>query len=537
MLTTSNINYGQIQVEEINQTNIALVVALVEKELFKRQMLYYRYKRKMRNSDIISINDDLIKIPFEKYIADMTIGYFAGKTPRYIINKDINKDKQSVIERTLQQHFNTPNELEEMEVYIDKITAFNDDSTEFYNLVKDYVIKSACYEYLYENKDNEIIYTNLDALWTCAVWDFGLPKKVNAIVRIWWDIIMGIQYVEVIDKNGKTIYQYDSRQKGKEKQYTINQEMTDKANENFPTDNWNGLQIIAIENPEGTAIFEGVISLIEAYERVIGNIKNTFQYNDQAKLVIENYQAQHQLTITKEVTNKDGTTDLQEVSNPDRELEDKLVLERGVFYLGENGKVYWVEKDVKDSALMNYMKTLVDIITMMSTVPNITDLGFTNADNASALDRKFFSLEQSMAQADKLFKKGLKERWEKIFDHINRKSLDIKKYDHNSITISFYRNLPTDKKTETDRALSLQGLLSDETIISMLPDELDPQVELDKMNDESDDNMLENIARVKEMGGTDNQITTKEREGNEIIKDKLRVDENDDQSTNPVEQV
>ena len=57
------------------------------------------------------------------------------------------------------------------------------------------------------------------------------------------------------------------------------------------------------------------------------------------------------------------------------------------------------------------------------------------------------------------------------------------------------------------------------------------------MNDESDDNMLENIARVKEMGGTDNQITTKEREGNEIIKDKLRVDENDDQSTNPVEQV
>ena len=135
-----------------------------------------------------------------------------------------------------------------------------------------------------------------------------------------------------------------------------------------------------------------------------------------------------------------------------------------------------------------------DLIAMISGVPNITDLGFTNADNASALDRKFFALEQMITSADKQFKKAILRRWETIIDRINKRK--TKKYDFRSIKIDFQRNLPTDKGTETDRALKLRGLLSDESIIDMLPDGFDSASELEKMNTQNKENIQKNMENI-----------------------------------------
>ena len=507
VLSTSSTNYGLIQIETIDTTNIAQIVALVEKELFKRNQLYFRYKRKVRNSDFIALDDKNIKVPFEKYIADMAVGYFAGKKPSYTVNKDVNEQQQDIIENNLKMDFNTPEELAEMEVYLNKLTTFNEDQREFYNLAKDYLIKSACYEYVYENEDNQIVYTYLDALQTCAIWDFSLPKKVSAIVRIWWDIIQGIQFVEVTNSEGKSIYEYNSKEQDgrKKKEYKLTSFTPD-------TGLWDGLQIIAIENPEGTAIFEGVISLIEAYERVMRNTKNTFQYNDDAILTIRGYNPQNSATIEQTVTNQDGTTEVITVANPARTAEDAMIKTSGMMYLEGDGEAKWVEKDVHDGALQNYRKTLIDLITMISTVPNTTDLGFSSADNASALTHKYFALQQSLEQMDKQFEKGLHQRWKLIFNHINKKSLGTKKYDSTNISINFYRNLPTDKKAETDRILQLRGLLSDETAIKMLPDELDAIVELEKREREGEDDLIENIERVKDLNRDFPNATIKEVE-------------------------
>lgn len=63
---------------------------------------------------------------------------------------------------------------------------------------------------------------------------------------------------------------------------------------------------------------------------------------------------------------------------------------------------------------------------MISGVPNITDLGFTTADNASALDRKFFALEQMITNADRQFRKAILRRWETIIDRINKRKNKIR---------------------------------------------------------------------------------------------------------------
>ena len=169
------------------------------------------------------------------------------------------------------------------------------------------------------------------------------------------------------------------------------------------------LPAIAMEQPDGLAIFETVISLIKAYERVIQNSRNTFQYNDEAKLKVTGYSPANELTVLD--TDEKSSTYNTYIKNPERTAEDTFVLEAPVFYTPDkDGDIAWVEKTVQDGALTNHKKTLIDLISMISGVPNITDLGFTNADNASAIDRKFFALEQKISIADKLFKKGLFEK-------------------------------------------------------------------------------------------------------------------------------
>ena len=128
------------------------------------------------------------------------------------------------------------------------------------------------------------------------------------------------------------------------------------------------------------------------------------------------------------------------IENPERKQNDETMLKMKVFYTPDNsGDIAWVEKSVQDTALENHKKTLIDLIAMISGVPNLTDLGFTNADNASALDRKFFALEQMITDADKHFKQAILRRWETIIDRINKRK--HKSYDFRSIKIDLQRNI------------------------------------------------------------------------------------------------
>lgn len=187
------------------------------------------------------------------------------------------------------------------------------------------------------------------------------------------------------------------------------------------------------------------------------------------------------------------------IENPERKQNDETMLKMKVFYTPDNsGDIAWVEKSVQDTALENHKKTLIDLIAMISGVPNITDLGFTNADNASALDRKFFALEQMITDADKHFKQAILRRWETIIDRINKRK--HKSYDFRNIKIDLQRNLPTDKDTETTRALKLRGLLSDASIIDMLPDDLDSTSELEKIDKQNEENIQKNLENMTKFG-------------------------------------
>ncbi len=481
--------------------SVAQILTLADTEWDKRKQLYERIRRKKSHSEIVSDDDNTIKVAFENYINSMVIGYFAGKAPVYDVEKITDLTKLNIIKSLLNKTFDTNDSSdEELKVLIDYISKYNDDGAEFFELAFDYFGMRACYETLYENDENEIVYTKQSALNTIGIFDYSTPVNQIGQLRKWTEKNKNnadITIVELTTINGKKYYSPTPED------YTKLKEDVSRKEEG----KWNMLPCIAIENEMGLSSFELVISLICAYERVIQNSRNTFQYNDEAKLKITGFEPQNDLMTTK--LDKNGEPELDEngqpkqVLNKAREEEDKNLLKMKVFYTPDNsGDIAWIEKTVQDTALQNHKKTLIDLISMISGVPNITDLGFTNADNASALDRKFFALEQMITSADKQFKKALLRRWETIIDRINERKR--KHYDFRNIKIDLQRNLPTDKYTETDRALKLRGLLSDESIIDMLPDDLDAISELQKIDEQNQENMKKNMENMQMLGSEQN---------------------------------
>lgn len=505
--------------EDITIKDIPKLVSTIQPELRKRKDLYLRYKRKEQNSDIIYGSDNKkTKITFEKYITDISAGYLGGTAPKYVVNQTTDENKKSIIKKILDRIVGQNNYKEEMEILIDYITNYNDDGAEHYQLVKDLLMTSACYEIIYENEDNEIIYSRLNPLQTIAIWDYSVPVNLIGLVRMWESKeINGKTFtnVQIISKSGIKEY------KGTSNSYEL---VDERAN------NWKDVPALAVEQEEGTAIFETVVDVIKAYEQLIQNCRNTFQYNDEAKLVIAGYNPQNPLTITKEIKDDKGNiTGYEVVENPDRQAEDEVCLKAKVVYLGIDGNVAWVEKDVKDTAVQNTLKTYIDLIAMNTGVPNITDLGFTNADNASAIDRKFFALEQMTIGIVKQLEKAYLRRWELIFDRLNLKKKSEKniQYDFRDISVILSKNVPQNNKEMVDTWLRLRGLISDETIIDNLPYDLDPNSEKKKMDSQEEEELDKEVNKInafnKVQGANIEENASKEKQdANVSLKNKQK---------------
>lgn len=457
-----------------------------------RKHLYDRYTRKYDISDVI--------VALEFYISTIATGYFGGKEPQYKVKK-INEIQKGILKKIFKKVFGEKNNPEEFQTIIDYITKYNDNGSFFYDCVKDYINTGACYGLIYENNDNEIVYAHTSSLTTVAIWNYETPSQKIGLLRYWTENSNneGLDiHLEIITKDYKKHY--------------IGGIETTKINKDTKVDFkelkskevlWNDTPIFAVENPDGLALFENVITLIKKHEQIVKNNANIFQYNDDAKLKITGFTPQNNSIIQD--TDEEGNPKLDEsgkpimIKNPARTEEDEAILNAKVFYTPDNtGDIDWVTKDINDTASENHKKTCLDLALMISCVPNVTDQGFTDADNSSALEKKFFPLDQVLQQADKLFEKELLRMWEMITSRINLKKNT--EYDFRDIEVILTRNLPSNNKEIVDTWLRLRGLVSDKTVIEHLPYDLDSESEIAEMDAQNETNIEKNIENMQKMG-------------------------------------
>lgn len=496
-----NTNIASFTLDEYKQ-----LFTQVSSVLSKRQDLHQRYTRGSNDSTTLYDGKSL-KVPFEKFIVDLATGYLAG-TPEYTVNVPSELDSK-VRKSVFEEDVLSDDLINEMKSIIDYITQYNDDANEVYYLIKDLLLYGACYEVAYENEQNELIYTNLDALNTVAIWDTNTPANLLAIVSKYTDKTVDGQDIElyrIVDQEGIRVYEVNGDKEIKQD--------TSLSKEHY----WNDVPGFAVEID--FSIIENSEAFIATYENLLENVKNTYQYNDvDCKMKISGYKAQNKLTIK----NEKGET----IINPDRIKEDEYVLKSRTFYTEEGGDAEWLIKQVDANGVTTLLKYYVDSIFQLAGIPNTADLAFNSADlNASAIDRKFYVMNMKTQDIVSNLKKALLRRFELIFNRINYKKGT--KYDFRYIVIDIPKNLPSMTDETIEQMIKLNGILSEETII----EKLGYDYETEKARKEDDlgagDNM-DNSDKDDESGEEQDVNETKNSdskpdEGNEIPKEKSNSD-------------
>ncbi len=491
-------------ITEFGKDDYKKLFTQVDSVLSKRQSLHERYTRGSNDSTTL-YDGTTLKVPFEKFIVDLATGYLSG-VPNYNVN--VPSELDSAVRKTIfEKEVLSEDIINQMKSIIDYVTTYNDDADEVYNLIKDLLLYGACYEVAYENEMNELVYTNLDALNTVSIWDTNTPANLLAIISKYTDKDINgndIQLYRIVDKTGMRVFN----------QNTDNEVTEDIAlhKEHY----WDDVPGFAVEID--FSIIENSEAFIAAYEKLLENVKNTYQYNDvDCKMKISGYKAMNKLMIA------DPNDASKKIINPDRIKEDEYVLQGRTFYTEEGGDAEWLTKPVDADGVTTLLKYYVDSIFQLSGIPNTADLAFNSGDlNASAIDRKFYVMNMKTQDIVSSLKKALLRRFELIFNRINYKKGT--KYDFRYITIDIPKNLPSMTDETIEQMIKLEGILSEETIIEQLG--YDYETEKSRKEDDlgAEDNMDETDETVEETedesSDTTEDNTSKSEERIEVNKEK-----------------
>lgn len=484
-------------IEELDVKQMYQLYLKVIPVLEKRKALHQRYSRNATDSTLMykSGNDETV-VTFEKYITDLATGYSSG-TPQYNVKDTYDDEKIKIIEELLNKPKKDKNYKKSMEILIDYITGYNDDSTENHDLIHDINELTSCYEILYENEDNEIVYSRYNPLETVAIWDYSIPANLIGLVRVWEEKDINdtvYPMFEITDKNGTRTYNVLEDKK----------EVEEIDNQNH---DWGDVPAIVVENDY--AIFEPCETVIGAYEQLIQNTRNTYQYNDEAKLKVTGYTPQYDTFMTDQNGNI--------VENPDRIAEDNTLLKMKVFYTPDkDGNIEWIIKNIDASGVESMLKMYSDLIFQLAGIPNTSDLAFNSSDlNASAIDRKFYVMNMMTAGTMSKLKKAYQRRWELIFGRINLKNNT--NFDFRDIEIELPKNLPANDDEKIDSTLKLQGVISNQTLIEKLG--FDYINEKNRMDQEAEDNFNQNLENIRNQSNG-NQVNQEEQEEVIVEEDK-----------------
>lgn len=468
------------QFKSYNSDSISEIAQIVRPYLEHRKALYEKYARKTNENQFMGEGDsEKIVVAFEYYIVNMVQGYLGGKAPMYSVARpsdySLSKSRKGMVRRAADkvretfsgQKYSDEQKKKYVESFseaIEYIRRYNDDAATYVEIVHDYLVTTAAYLYVYENDENEIVYTCFDSRQTVAIYDYATPPNMIGVVRMWKEKDArgnDIDVVELIDD-------------------VLRRKFVDRIMLESETLHWNDVPCAAFENPDGIAVFEPALKTISSYETNLSNIRSMTKYNDEAKLILIGYHYENELT------KKDENGEI--VPNPDRSAEEEIIMKaRSLCIDSDNeGDISWLIKDVNYDGILSTLKQYHDLITMVTGVPNMTDEAFSSADNASALGYKLYALDQYCATFDRIAKKGLLRMWELITGRLNLKG---EKFDFRDIDIKLQRNIPTDRDKSLSRALSAYrgGLISQQTAINESQIEVNAKDEMEQQKAEQEE--------------------------------------------------
>lgn len=207
--------------------------------------------------------------------------------------------------------------------------------------------------------------------------------------------------------------------------------------------------------------FENVMSLIDAY-----NTLQSDRVNDKEQFV----------NAILVVIGASFGDDKDEVSETVKALRDLGVLE-----LPPDAQALYLQKSFTESEVEVLKKSLKDDIHEFSKVPCLSDANFASTDSGVALAYKLLAFEMLIKQKENYFRKGLKKRLKLMCNFYNTKGFNL---DPGCIDVEMSRSLPINRTELINMVVALDGVVSDETRLSLLDFIDDPKEELKKLKED-----------------------------------------------------
>lgn len=201
-----------------------------------------------------------------------------------------------------------------------------------------------------------------------------------------------------------------------------------------------------LNNDEAQGDFEQQKSLIDAY-----NILMSDRVNDKEQFV------DAILFLVNVMLDTDTT----------EKLKTERILE-AVTGPAETAKAEYLSKSLTEADVEILRKALKEDIQQYSMVPNLSDEKFAGNSSGVALLYKLLGFQQHVKNKEPLFAKGLRERFE-LYNNFLIKQGDMGSIPTHKIDIKFSRNLPSNELELSQIVNNLKGIVSDETLIALLP--------------------------------------------------------------------
>lgn len=407
---------------------MSLYERYTEKEIPRLNRLNEYY---LGNADIKkrTMNDpnkpnNKIASPYASMITDTVTGYGMGKPIAYSAeDKELMLAVQAVFDKNHEQSHNK-------------------------KLWKQLTITGLSYELLFLDEDGNICFAPIDPRNCFFIYDNSVKENVLMAV------IPSVEQ-DYINEEEKIIFTcYTSELISTYEMNDTSLTLVDEELHSF-----GAVPVIQYKNnDEYTGAFEKVIDLIDAYDTAVSDTINNLEYFSDSYLVLENAEFED-------------------------DSEVATMKENRVLILPESSKAYWLTKEGSEESEQTKNRLKEDIH-VLSQIPNLGDESFGNTTSGESLKYKLFGLENLVSITEGNFKESIETRIKLITNILNIKRTDS--YDYTYITLSFTRNIPTNMANVADVVSKLVGIISNETLYTLMPFVDDPALELEKVARESE---------------------------------------------------
>ena len=384
---------------------------------------YYKGKHDIlkRTFDDASKPNNRVVNPYARYITTLITGYFVGEPIQYT-------SEDEVVLNVLSDVFD-----------------YNDEPSVNKTLAKNQSIFGEAYEALYVDTDGNPRFKALSSEGEIPIYSSDIDEHLIYHIRYWdaYDVEKSetVQFVEVSDAREIVKYRRDlnglaeiSRVPHMFEQVPVN---------------------VYFNNDEAQGDFELVISEIDAYDAFESDSVNEADYFADSYLMLMGMQGTDEETIANMRHNR-------------------------ALLMPEGSSAGWLTKNVNDSWIENEKKRLDADIHKFSFCPAMTDDAFAQNASGVAMRYKLMGLENAVSVKESEFEKGLRRRIELLYNIIKKSVGDM---DYLDVNIIFTRNIPQDLASAVEVVNSLDGVISDETRLSLLPIDIDANAELEAVEE------------------------------------------------------